>query len=225
MVPARPSSCCLAVVGGRCSAASAPTADRGRAGRRRGRRAVGWALGALLFAGAIGRRATRTLGRDHRRAACAALGLAAARAIFRRRRAAPGRRRRATRCRSTPRASRSRSPGSAWPRRRVALVALVFLVLAARRRAPARGREVRRACASCGERGRPAKLVLTVIDGLKPVDAGARGRDGRAPTLEGDRRARRLHRRLRRAFPSVTPVVRGEHRHRRRSRPRTASRG
>ena len=76
------------------------------------------------------------------------------------------------------------------------------------------------ACASCDERGgaKPKKLVLTVIDAMKPAMLERAVATGRAPALKLLIEQGSARRRLRRRVPVRDARVRGEHRHRRRAR-------
>ncbi len=67
--------------------------------------------------------------------------------------------------------------------------------------------------------GRPAKLVLAVIDALKPSMLERAIATGRAPALKAIAERGTLPRRCVSAFPSITADLRGEHRHRRGPRP------
>ena len=116
------------------------------------------------------------------------------------------------RCRSTPKARRS------WPRALDPLPAAGAARdrrarLAAARRPPARGREVRRPA-------HPAvkKLVLAVIDAMKPAMLERAVATGRAPALKLLIERRPVRRRLRRGVPVGHAGVRRVHRHRDRRR-------
>ena len=80
-----------------------------------------------------------------------------------------------------------------------------FVVLLLGGRAP-RGREVRRACGSFGS-GAPKKLVLAVIDSLKPDMLDQAIAEGQAPALAALRDRGTYVRDCVSTFPSVTPVA------------------
>ena len=89
--------------------------------------------------------------------------------------------------------------------RRSAIVAIGFFVVAARRRPAARGREVRGA-ADPPVSALAAKLVLAVIDGLKPAMLERAVATGRAPALQAVMERGTYVDECCAAFPSVTPV-------------------
>ena len=96
----------------------------------------------------------------------------------------------------------------------------------AARRPPPRRREVRRPAHPAMSAGgaKPKKLVLTVIDAMKPAMLERAVTTGPRAGAEAADRARRDGRRLRRGVPLGDAGVRGEHRHRRRARRSTTSR-
>ena len=117
----------------------------------------------------------------------------------------PRRRGRRARCRSTPTAPRSLRPGSRCCSRRSRSLVIAGAVALLRRRAPARGREVRRP-AHPAVSSEPKKLVLAVIDAHEAGDARAGGRAGRAPALKLLMERGAYVDDCVAAFPSVTPV-------------------
>ena len=171
-------------------------AVRGRAGRRRQRRA-----------GRAGRRARR------------------ARSLGWRARGRPARARaqRRLRRRRRRRCSSVYADGVALALAAVAIfvpplsiLALVAFVVLLARRSPARGREVRRPADPAVSA--PKKLVLAVIDSLKPDMLDLAIEEGRAPALEAIRDRGTYVRDCVSTFPSVTPVASRRDRHRQRPR-------
>ena len=186
-------------------------------GRTLGRRTVGrWSgsataavigvvLGALLFAGALADGGSRGLAGPDRRAALRAARLAGRRAAW-----WSGRARRldggaaalltvyADGAALLLAAGRDLRAAGLVPRAR-------RLRGAPARAAAARGREVRRACGSCGRWPDGKKLVLAVIDSLKPDMLDQAIEEGRAPALAALLRARHLRARLRLHLPVGDP--------------------
>ena len=182
--------------------------------------AVALALGALLAAGSVADRSTSG-GRARSSASlCAALGFQAARSLFGRvrRRLDDAGGRRAARLRGGrrarwPRASRSCS-------RRSRSLVIGGARLAAGGRPPPGGREVRRpADPPLAPWPGRKKLVLAVIDAMKPAMLERAVAAGRAPALAATDGARPPRARLRRRLPLGHAGLLGLDRHRHRARP------
>ena len=159
--------------------------------------------------------------------ACAALANASARNFFARV-GAPARRRRplgAGRLQGRLLA-RDRGPGDPRAARLAARARRAWRPPPAR--PPARRREVRGPAlpamsARARRSGGPSKLVLAVIDGLRPEALERAVADGRAPVARRDHGARHLRRRLRRRLPLRDAGVHLVDRHRRRAPTSTGS--
>ena len=108
----------------------------------------------------------------------------------------PGRRRARASCSRRWRSSRSASSSRCWPR------------------PPPRGREVRRPAHPAVDRGR-MKLLLAVIDGMKPSMLERAIERGEAPALKAIRERGTLRRRAVRRVPVGDAGLRGVDRHRR----------
>ena len=106
--------------------------------------------------------------------------------------------------------------GVAPPVGPIALALLLWLLLAGRRRD---GAEVRRAADPALTAHATKKLVLVVIDALKPSMLERAIASGRAPALRADPAGGRVRRRLRGRVPVGDAGVRGDDHDRRRTRP------
>ena len=212
---------------GSCSRVRRASSCSTLVGRRAGREALErppplYALGGLALAlGALlgARRrwpttATRSGGHGRRASPARRSGLQAARSLFAPRapRASTPRRPRALplyargRRRSSPRACRSSS-------RRSRCSSLGGLAVAARRRPPPRGREVRRPAHPAVSRDR-AKLVLASSTRMKPAMLERAVAAGQAPALSALMERGPLRRRLRRRLPVRHAGLLGVDRHR-----------
>ena len=182
--------------------------------------AVALVLGALVAAGSVADRSRRVVGGARRgrwparrwasrpRARCSAACDAGSTS------------RRPPRFRSTRRAPRSLRPACRSCSRRSPLLVLGALVWLLVGRAPPRRREVRRPAHPplAAVEGRK-KLVLAVIDAMKPAMLERAVASGRAPDARPADGARAPRRRLRRGVPVGDARVLGVDRHRDRARP------
>ena len=204
--------------------AAEPGAPVGRASLARRRR--GWCWARCCSPASLADGGQASLARARRRArCCAALGW-----LARRRRCSSARARRLE-PRRRRRCSTAYADGAALllaaiaifvpPLAFLALAGFVVLLVA---RPQARGREVRRACASCGDRGSRRSSSSRSSTRSSRTCSTARSSEGRAPALAGAPRPRHLRPRLRVDLPVGHAGGLGRDRHRAAARASTTSR-